>query len=173
MSDINEVYQIAEQQAVVGEFQDTITRYDESDNVVEVQEMPVQHNMITVPISTLMAGLIQGTFQGNYSFWAVGEGQTASSPYLTNLVREYSRKQVTISFVDGNNALSQVPTNRIMMTVAWAKGELGNVNLTEFGIFSGTNANQPNGGLMLDYVPHQPIGMTDTMALSRKIYFTF
>lgn len=156
-----------------GIFVDTITRYDEQGNIVEVIETEPKKNIITTPISTLIAGLIKGDYAGNNSFWAVGTGSQASSPFLTALVSEFNRKQVTISYVDSNNTITTTPTNRILMNVSWAKGELGTVTLTEFGIFSGTNASQASGGLMLDYVPHAPISMDSTLSLARKIYFTF
>lgn len=157
----------------VGVFTDTITRYDENNNITEVVETKPKKNIITTPISTLIAGLIKGDYAGNNAFWAVGTGSQASSPFLTNLVAEYNRKQVTISYVDTNNAVTTTPTNRILMNVSWAKGELGIVTLTEFGIFSGTNASSAAGGLMLDYVPHAPISLDSTLSLARRIYFTF
>lgn len=157
---------------IIGEFVDTVTTHHENGETTVV-EMPMRKNIITVPISTLMAGLIEGTFIGDYSFWAVGTGSQAASPYLTNLVAEYTRKQVTVAFVDANNATSSTPTNRLVMNVSWAKGELGVVTLTEFGLFSGSNAGVVNGGYMMDYVPHAPISMDATLSLSRKIYFTF
>jgi hypothetical protein len=40
-----------------------------------------------------MAGLIQGLYVGNNSYWALGTGIQASSPNLTNLVAEYNRKK--------------------------------------------------------------------------------
>lgn len=163
---------IVQKQAVKGEFVDTITVYHENGDTTEI-ELPVQHNIITLPISTLMAGLIKGDFSGNYSFWAVGKGSQTASPYLTNLVNEHSRKQVSINYVDNNNAVSTTPTNRLVMAVSWGKGELGTVTLTEFGLFSGTNAGLANGGYMLDYVSHAPISLDGTLSLSRKIYFTF
>jgi hypothetical protein len=171
MSEYQEIFPI--QSVIIGKFVDTITRYDEFDNVIESVETAPVKNIITVPISTLVAGLLKGEYAGNFSFWAVGTGQQASSPYLTNLVAEYNRKQVAINFVDNNNAVSTTPTNRLIMTISWAKGELGTVQLTEFGLFSGTGASAPNGGLMLDYVPHAPISLDSTLSLSRKIYFTF
>lgn len=157
----------------IGEFVDILTRYNENGEVIEVVETPLVKNIITTPISTLMAGLIKGDYAGNNSYWAVGTGTQASSPFLTNLVAEYSRKKVTIVFVDAGNSVSTTPTNRLLMTVSWAKGELGTVVLSEFGLFSGTNTALPNGGLMLDYVPHAPISLDSTLSLSRKIYFTF
>jgi hypothetical protein len=156
-----------------GVFVDTIIRYNEEGEIVEMVETEPKSNIITVPISTLMAGLIQGTYVGNFSFWAIGTGSQASSPNITSLVAEYNRKQVTIQFVDQNNAVSIVPTSRVVMAASWAKGELGVVTLSEFGIFSGTNANMANGGLMLDYVPHGPITLDTGTSLSRRIYFTF
>ena len=165
--------QINIQGTVIGEFIDVITRYDERGEVVAVEERPLTKNIITAPISTLVAGLIQGTYAGNYSFWAVGTGSQTSSPNLSNLVAEYARKQVAIAFVDQNNANTNTPTGRIIMTVSWAKGELGTVTLTEFGIFSGAGASQSGGGLMMDYVPHQQISLDSTLSLARKIYFQF
>lgn len=157
----------------VGIFVDTITRYDDQDNILEVIETKAKKNIITTPISTLIAGLIKGDFSGNNSYWAVGTGSQASSPFLTALVAEYNRKQVTINYVDTNNAVTTTPTNRILMNVSWAKGELGVVTLTEFGIFSGTNASSAGGGLMMDYVPHAPLSFDSTLSLARRIYFTF
>ena len=161
---------------IKGEYQDEIIRYDEIGRIVEKIVTPIRHNIITVGISTLVAGLIQGFYAGNNSFWAVGIGSQTQSPNLATLVNEYTRKQCTISFVDQNNAITTSPTNRIMMTASWVKGELSQgstVILTEFGIFSGFQANLPNSGLMMDYVPHAPLSIDDTLSLSRKIYFTF
>lgn len=158
---------------LIGEFVDTLTRYDEQGNVVEVIEKPMQKNIITKPISILMAGLIQGKYLGNNAYWAVGTGSQASSPDLTNLVAEFSRKKASIQFVDNSNSVTVIPTNRLIMSVSWAKGELGVVTLTEFGLFSGDGASSASGGLMMDYVPHAPISLDATLSLSRKIYFTF
>jgi hypothetical protein len=158
---------------VKGEYTDEIVRYNEQGEIVETLVTPLKSNIITLPISTLMAGLIQGTYLGNNSYWAVGTGTQSSSASLTNLVAEYSRQKVTIQFVDQTNSVSAVPTNRIVMATNWAKGALGTVTLSEFGIFSGTNANVASGGLMMDYVPHAPISLDLTTALSRKIYFQF
>lgn len=158
---------------VVGEFIDTITKFNDDGEVIEIEERPLTKNIITTPISTLVAGLILGEYSGNNSFWAVGTGAQTSSPFLSQLVAEFARKQVSIGFVDLNNAATATPTGRIVMTASWAKGELGTVTLTEFGIFSGTGASQSDGGLMMDYVPHQPISLDSTLSLSRKIYFQF
>lgn len=165
--------QLSLKDCIIGEFIDTITRFDADDNIVEVFETPLRSNIITVPVSILMAGLLKGTYVGNNCFWAVGTGSQASSPFITNLVAEYSRKQVAISFVDNTNNVTVTPTGKLVMNVSWAKGELGVVTLTEFGIFSGTNANLANGGLMMDYVPHAPLSLDSTISISRKIYFTF
>jgi hypothetical protein len=159
---------------IKGEFTDEIIRYSEdSDEIVEIIQTPITSNIITTPISILMAGLIQGLYLGNNSYWAIGTGTQASSPNLTNLVSEYSRLQVTIQFVDQSNSVSATPTSKLAMGASWGKGVLGTVTLSEFGIFSGTNANLANGGLMMDYVPHAPISLDLNTALSRKIYFQF
>lgn len=169
-NEFNETYLIHEK--VVGIYVDTITKHLDNGETVVTESEP-KKNIITVPISTLIAGLIKGDLAGNNSFWAVGTGSQASSPFLTNLVAEYNRKQVTISYVDTNNAITTTPTNRIVMNVSWGRGELGIVTLTEFGLFSGTTASQANGGLMIDYVPHGPLSLDSTLSLARRIYFTF
>lgn len=158
---------------VIGEYSDIIKRYDEENNVIEEIVTPLKKNIITIGISQYAAGLIQGLYTGNYAFWAVGTGSQPNSPNTSQLVAEYSRKQVAVNFVDNTNSIVTTPTTKIVMAVSWAKGELGTVTLTEFGIFAGTGANIANGGIMLDNVNHAPISLDSTLSLSRKIYFSF
>lgn len=159
-------------QSIIGIYVDTITRETENGEVLVIETEP-KKNIITTPISTLIAGLIKGDYQGNNCYWAVGTGSQASSPNLTSLVAEYNRKLVTINYVDTNNAITTTITNRLVMNASWAKGELGIVSLTEFGLFSGTGASVAGGGLLMDYVPHAPISLDSTLSLARRIYFTF
>lgn len=169
---MSKVIQYPLKDVVTGYYQDIITRYD-GDEIVEQIVTPLAKNIITTPISIWVAGLVKGDLAGNNSYWAVGTGSQTSSPFLTGLVAEYNRKKVAISYVDNNNAITTTPGGRLVMNVSWAKGELGTVTLTEFGLFGGTDAAQAGAGLMIDYVPHGPLSLDSTLSLARNIYFSF
>lgn len=171
------IEQISISNSLKGRWQDEITKYDTDGNIISVSKTEIKNNIVVNSVSQLMAGFFTGLYTTDYFFYAIGTGTQGMSINVSGLVAEYTRKQVTVAFVDGNNNVSATPTNRVVVAANWVAGELATgtnvVTLTEFSIFGGTNANFANGGLAINYVAHNPISIDSSTAIARKVYFTF
>lgn len=147
-------------------------------------------NVVTDGLSKLIACLLK--MQAGYTgilYWGLGSGNSAwpdgspGSPSDTDiqLVSEFYRKAISTSdiiFINDNNEESNVPTNRLQVTVTFGADEanydpsLGN-RLMEFGIFCGNATSALNSGLMINHKTHPAIYKDNTMQLERIVRFTF
>jgi hypothetical protein len=144
-------------------------------------------NIIVHDCNLLLAMLMKGQEGINgILYWAVGKGEEnwdhkslAPLANTSQLTAEVSRKAVApqdIVFLDESGEPSDEPTPCIEVTSAFSGEDFANDDskiLREFGLFGGNATDQPDSGVMIDYVIHPPIDMTGGITLTRKLRLMF
>jgi hypothetical protein len=167
----------------IGEVSDVLIDVETGERTV----LPISYNTVVNNASVLIAALIKR--HAGYAgalFWEVGSGDPAWSdsappaPAVTDfkLQTPVFRKAIQLtdmSFIDGANAVSATPTNRLQIVVKFLTTE-ANGYLREFGIFGGgadAVVGTLGSGLMINRKTHGVIYKTSGMELERTIRFTF
>lgn len=144
-------------------------------------------NLVVQECDLLLAALMKRQpGMSGILYWAVGGGESAwdsaplvPSPATSQLTRELARQSLApgqLSYINGAGAPSAVPTNRLEITAEFHGDDLvssGFLSLREFGLFGGDSTNEPDTGLMIDYVVHPRIDLSQGLILRRRVRLTF
>ena len=144
----------------------------------------ISHNLVVENLSVAIACLMKR--QAGYSgilYWGIGSGLTSwaednpPSPKDTDqkLENEFFRKAINISdmvFINADNTVSEVPTNRIQASIVFDETE-ANGKMMEFAIFAGNATTAVNSGFMINHKTHPAIHKTNLVKLEKTIRFTF
>ena len=147
-----------------------------------VQE--VSYNIVVESLSIVIACLLKrASGYTGITYLALGSGSVdwpedappSPEDSDTSLEVETYRKAITLSdivFIDVNNAVSETPTGRLQVTVAFSELE-ANGKLLEFGLFAGNATATTNSGYMINHKTHPIITKTEDVKLEYTIRLTF
>lgn len=148
------------------------------------KEVREYFNTVVDDCSRLIASLMkrQAGHTG-IAYWAVGSGagtwDNANPPAPqesdVKLVNETFRKAIQpsdIVFLDENDAVTELVTNKIQVKVSFLEAE-ANGELREFGLYGGDATATKDSGIMINRKTHGLIYKTSGMMLERTIRIVF
>lgn len=144
-------------------------------------------NLIVTTCNVLMTALMKGEHGvKGISYWAVGQGQKSWDGYspsplpsCSRLDSEIARHQIAgeqIVYLDDAGSPVTAPTSRIEVSAEFRGGDFvssGFQPLREFGVFGGDASEDPDSGLLVDYIIHPRIDLSPGFTLNRKLRLSF
>lgn len=152
------------------------------DKVNGDQEL-VLPNIIVKTASILLASLLKDpSGLSGIQYLAVGTGAPEWNPMSpppatedqTQMENEVVRKAFTVCvFIDGEGAVSEVPTNVIDVTTTFEEGELAGVPLVEMGMVGGNATAEAYSGYLINYRTFKVINVPATARITFIWRFSF
>lgn len=141
-------------------------------------------NHIVETCDILVSALFKG--QPDYRgicYLAIGTGETSwdtvdqeVSRDAVKLKKEHARYRLnedSLRYIDRNGEFSDKPTDTVRVKYLIRVDGEKPVPLREFGLFGGSATDEPDSGLMIDYVIHPRISLSPEFTLERTIILRF
>lgn len=171
---------------IKGMWRDEVWKKDRAGGIYLSEKTELKANLITEPITRLLAGLMknEGSFGGGILYHALGTGLPAwdsvlPPPVFSQVALEteiFRKAPDAITFLDIANLPTATVTNKIRVTTTFDFNDGPGLNgnyIREQGLFGGDATLTFDSGKLVDAIHHVKIFKDSSIRLVRTIELTF